>query len=275
VSKPVSFICVGTQKGGTTSLHYYLKNHPQILLPSRKELNYFVQGKYFGPVKRYLALRRTPGARAYDQLLETEPEHLARVQEADQRDDMIKGEVTPVYMYWHHTPKRIARYNPKMKLIMLLRNPVERAFSHYKMRIRKDRETEDFWTALQLEPQRLKMRHRGQHRGFSYTDRGFYCRQIDGLLKYFPKEQLLILKSDDLKKQTAETLNRICHFIGVDEIFHTNMDVLEREYHKDSTGLTMTAKERSYLETLFADEIQALEKKLGWDLSDWKAKTEG
>ena len=109
----VDFLICGTQKGGTSALHEYLSEHPDLCLSATKELHFFDNEELF-----------QQGAPDYA------PCHAAFRQKMPSQ---LAGESTPIYMYWEPSPKRIWEYNPRMKLIVLLRNPIDRAYAHWNM----------------------------------------------------------------------------------------------------------------------------------------------
>src|SRR5437879_3433521 len=150
----LDFIVPGAQKSGTTALHYFLKKHPQIALPDRQEMHFFDDEEIFSqaPVD-YELLHR----------------HFRSVARST-----IAGEVTPSYLYWKPAMERIRDYNPQTKLIILLRNPTDRAFAHWNMQRFKDREPLDFLAALKEEPRKIAKPLSIESRRFAYVDRGFY-----------------------------------------------------------------------------------------------------
>jgi len=177
------------------------------------------------------------------------------------------GERTPIYMYWQNAPKRIWRYNPDMKLIVVLRNPIDRAFSHWNMEMSRNRESLSFWDAIQNERERCRSALPYQHPVYSYVDRGFYLEQLRGLWSLFPKNQVLIFKSEYLRNQAQEALQDICNFLEVDPF----KNVSSKNKNSIPYIAQMTERERKYLHTVFENEIRNLERALGWDCSDWLA----
>src|ERR1043166_4837867 len=132
----IDFIVPGAQKAGTTALHYFLKGHPQIVLPDRQEMHFFDDEESFSksPIDYDLLHRHFP----------------SRV-----RSTSIVGEVTPSYLYWKPAMERIHAYHPRIKLAILLRNPIDRAFAHWNMQRFKGREPLDLLDALKDEPRRI------------------------------------------------------------------------------------------------------------------------
>jgi hypothetical protein len=251
----LDFIVPGAQKSGTTALHYFLSEHPQIALPDRQELHFFddedifsipvdydILHRHFQPITRSIRLRRGYGGQA------------------------IAGEVTPSYLYWKPAMERIHAYNPRIKLVILLRNPIERAFAHWNMQRHKDREPRDFIDALKEEPRRIAQPLSIEARRFSYVDRGFYSAQLERVFKFFPCEQVKIAKFEEFRDRKQETLDAIFDFLGVKQM-RVKRDK-DRNVVPYERG--MTPEERKYLTKVFAAEIVKLEQMLGWNVADWK-----
>jgi hypothetical protein len=189
----IHFLGVGAQKSGTTTLHDLLKQHYEINLPVIKETKFFCEDKKFETgLEFYLSHFNTKNTGA-----------------------SIWGEIDPDYMYNERAPERI--YNTlgrNIKLIFLLRNPVDRAYSHYLMNRKRYIEDKSFTEALLLENERLK---KGEYNklNFSYLARGYYGKQIKEFLKYFPSDQMLILIFENFIRQKEKYLYEILQFIGV------------------------------------------------------------
>ncbi|MEL7085014.1 MAG: sulfotransferase domain-containing protein [Cyanobacteria bacterium J06597_1] len=244
----VDFIVCGTQKGGTSALDAYLREHPDLCMANEKEVHFFDRDSYF-----------SNGRPDYSQY------HACFTLE---RADQLVGEATPIYMYWYDAPRRMWDYNPNLKLILILRNPIERAYSHWNMERIRNAETLPFWDAILLERERCRSSLPLQHRVYSYLDRGFYLQQLRRLQTYFLDSQILVVKNEDLKSNPTAILNRICDFLGVSRLESiTHKDVHSRPYID-----TMSDREWEYLKHLYEYEIRGLERLLGWDCSDWLAK---
>ncbi|MFN3362066.1 MAG: sulfotransferase domain-containing protein, partial [Pseudanabaenaceae cyanobacterium] len=193
----VNFLIVGTQKGGTTALAQFLSQHPDICLAPVKEVHFFDYDRHY-----------QLGADYYHSFF---PNYAGQTS---------IGEATPIYMYLPHVAPRIAQYNPHMKLIVLLRNPIDRAYSHYQMELQRKWEFLPFPLAIALEPLRLRLpqnldAERTAKRVHSYCDRGFYTAQLENLYRYFPREQVLVLLQEDLANDHEGTLRQIYQFLGV------------------------------------------------------------
>jgi hypothetical protein len=190
------------QKAGTSALAHYLSGHPRLRLPRDKEAHIFDD-----PAFNEDATRAEVDAR-YAPLF------------APLADGAIHGDATPIYLLHPRLIQRIARYNPTMRWIVLLRNPVARAISQYHMERARGDETWPFWTAMLLERWRLRghaddfrtgspLRHHG------YRLRGDYARQLDALYASFPHEQVLLLTNSELREDPTGTVRKACDFLGV------------------------------------------------------------
>ncbi len=199
----LDFILAGAQKSGTTALHYFLSKHPDITMGDKQEMHFFDDEKIFaGPVDYELLHRHYSPVGGSTRLRST----TAR--------QAVAGDCTPIYLYWNPAMERIWKYNPKIKLLILLRNPIDRAFAHWNMQRFKKREPLDFLEAVKTEPDRARQEAPLQSRRFSYVDRGLYAEQIERVFKFFPREQVKIVKSEEFRdRTTSKTLDSIFEFL--------------------------------------------------------------
>mgnify|MGYP001556542574 CR=1 FL=1 len=190
----VAFIIGGVQKGGTTALFDHLGEMGELSLSREKEVHFFD-----------------------DETIDwARPDYVAYHASFAPFDGRPRGEATPIYLYWPNSLARIAAYNPAMKLIVMLRDPVQRAWSHWKMEYARGAETRPFAWCIREGRQRLfDAEPWGFHREASYVERGFYGEQIANLLDLFPREQLLTLRAEDLRAAPAATLAAVRAFLGV------------------------------------------------------------
>ena len=180
--------------------------HPCTLPPLRKEVHYFDFQYEKGP-GWYLA--HFPGA--HRRVASSHP--------------TITFEASPYYMVHPLAPARIKAFNPDMKLIAILRDPADRALSHYHHECRRGIETLSFEEAIAAEPERLSGSDRllkqpphyfsYRHRHFSYLDRGRYAHHLGAWLDHFPRGNLLLLKSEDLFKDADSAMNKVFTFLGL------------------------------------------------------------
>lgn len=122
-----------------------------------------------------------------------------------------------------------------------------------------------FWDAIQNEPQRCREALPYQHRVYSYIDRGFYADQLRRVRSYFPREQMLILRNEELRNNLQNTLDSICKFLRI-TFFR---DIEPKDVHSGSYVSSLTFREKTYLMNIFLYGIKDLERMLNWDCSDW------
>lgn len=205
-----NFIIIGSQKSGTTSLYAYLRRHPQIVPAFKKEVHYFDGGL-------------KPTEDAYEK-----GEHWYRSHfplRSRVKTDQLTFEASPLYIFNPFAPQRIKSQIPEVKLIAILRNPTERAISHYFHECRKQRESLPIDEAMRAEEDRLGMVLEAKdykNKVFmqrSYKARGHYCEQIQRYFNIFPREQMLIMSAEDLFKKPDICMRRVFDFVGADPDF--------------------------------------------------------
>jgi hypothetical protein len=199
------FLIAGVPKAGTTALHAALVGHPGLFLSRVKEPKFFLSD---GPPPAYGG----PGD------VQTYQEHVWRQSDYEALFDpappgTVRGEATPFYLYDLAAHDRIKSLLPQAKLILLLRDPVDRAHSNWTHLWNAGLEPEaDFLTACRAEERR---RADGWAAFWHYKALGQYGRQVQHLYQVFPREQVLLLRYRELKDRPADTLNRVCDFLGV------------------------------------------------------------
>jgi hypothetical protein len=240
----LSFLICGTQKGGTTALVEYLRHHPEMGLPATKELHFFDNEAIDW---------NNPDYESYHAAFGDSDPHL------------IRGEATPIYMYWEKAPERIWRYNPAMRLIVVLRNPITRAYSHWAMERRRGAEPLGFSEALAAEAKRSRTCLPLQDRVGSYVDRGFYCDQLRRMWRFFGRDAVLVLRQEELLEQHQATLNKVCRHLGVSSMPPVSAARSHEGLYEEAMDLAC----RTHLREMFLYEIRQLEGMLGWDCSSW------
>ena len=240
-----NFVVVGVQKAGTTALDRYLRDHPKVAMPKWKELSYFNNDKAYEN-------NTLPNPRAFYHI---------------KNRLKIYGECTPCYIYSHTAVERMKKHNPKMKIIAILRNPIERAFSQWNMEISRDWEKRSFKECIEEEIAEINAGTKEYHMVRSYVHRGLYAEQIQRIYSEFPKEQVLFLKYEDLRDKPACTLTRIYSFLGVRPMNPAG----EKKANVIKYQFRITENEKGILKDFFMPNIIAVEELLSWDCSDWKS----
>lgn len=196
VPTKVSFLGIGAQKCATTWLHQALQAHPELNLPQQKEINFFSyhydQGSYW-----------------YHQQFEALP--------------LIRGEISPSYLPDHRAPERAYKYNPNLKIILMLRDPIDRAFSHHLHLIRTQVLTGEqtiFEKGLAANPM--------------YIEQSLYAKHLKNWLNYFPKEQIYWIFQEDLKTNHQDKYQALCQFLGINQHIHNSM--VDQTVHSSSVS---------------------------------------
>ena len=222
----LSFMIIGAQKCGTTALARFLDQHPRIRMSSTKECHLFDAPDYspdWTPEQideHYRPHFSSPGTPTFESGTPTFKGTPAL--KGTIADDLVRGEATPIYVFLPEIASELKRYNPDLKLIVLLRDPVERAVSHYYMEKNKGYEQLPLWRALLCESRRLRRcvnpRQRGSAwRRHSYRRRGLYSVQLRNLFRHFDAAQVMLLRAEDLARHHDEALKRAFEFLEVGE----------------------------------------------------------
>jgi Sulfotransferase domain len=270
-----SFLIIGAQRAGTTSLFHYLLRHPDIVGPRGGDSSvWWVKETHFFDEKY------SKGADWYRSFF---PLEVTRERRRKRGEDLLAGEATPYYMFHPAVPARVAATIADVRLIALLRDPVERAYSHYQMMFRTGREKLSFEQALEAEPGRvgkieeallaeteqlLPSGHRAhhQHRHRAYFGRGLYAEQLERWLELFPREQLLVVPTEDLLARPAETYAETLAFLGVRD---WRLDSFPE--HNKKPYLAIDPAVRARLEERYAEPNERLARLLGREF-DWGAR---
>jgi len=269
------FLIIGAQKAGTVALLRYLQQHPDVT-GADKEIGFFSTNKYYRGIKWYK--QQLPITFGKKKLI---------------------FEKTPEYIYYPDTPKRIRGYSKDIKLILLLRNPIQRAFSgwnHYqkyyyswdnysKEKLINGIKTnfgyekgkyfidflnepvyKDFYDCVKEE---IDLINKGIFRyGPSFVRRGIYYDQIKNYLKYFDKKQLLIIESSELRNEREEVLNNVTDFLGISAFVFSKIDL--KDAHKSKyKGNKIDEKSEKILKKFYKPYNEKLfnliGKKYEWD----------
>jgi len=208
INEQLSFLIVGAQKSGTTSLYEYLSAHPDLYMPGEKEIEFFSDDERFEKgIEWYLdyCFVRSTG----------EP---------------IKGEASTHYMMFDYVPKRIKLHFPDVKLIMLLRNPVDRAYSHYSMAVRRGVESDSFGQAIAKLIKRGAVAAENIDHNREYVMFGEYGRVLQNYLQYFDRSQIKVVFTEELKSEPGEVMKDLFDFVDASSDFVPSN--LGKRYHK-------------------------------------------
>jgi hypothetical protein len=244
----VDFIVAGVQKAGTTAIHDFLAQNPQIALLRDQALHFFDKEENLSPSRtgvnqpdyRILHGNFDPGWRW-----------------------RTAGEVTADYLYYPRALDRIAAYNPAMKVVVSLRNPTERAFSQWNMRREKNQEPREFVDALKKDQETGLAKN---PRGNAYIARSLYAPQLEKVFTLFPRDQVFVLKYENFRADPFPIVDQIFDFIGVER----KTGLRNKQRNVGSYSRKLTREEREYAAGIFADDIAKIETLLGWDCSDWR-----
>ena len=193
----VDFFIVGAPKSGTTSLYHYLSEHPQVEMSSQKEPDYF-SDKAIHEQGMYYAKNRVNTLDKYESLFV-------------QKESVVYGEASVSYLFYENVAEDIKKYNPNAKIIIMLRNPIERAFSHYLMDYRLGLISDSFENVL------AKIsKHKNAHLFYQqYIEVSKYAKQIQRYLDFFKKENILFIDYEDFKKNVSKTVDQVYNFLQI------------------------------------------------------------
>jgi hypothetical protein len=276
-----NFFVVGAPKSGTSALYEFVRQHPDVFVPERKELHYFT---------------REHAARSYyhPSVITDEARYLAHFRDAD--GCRAAGDFSPSYLYFEEAARDIKRFDGDARIIAILRRPTERTISHYLMDVAKgfqDRPLSEF----------LERTDENAPYHFEYVETSLYSRALERYLALFGRDHVLVLTAEELSSSGAETCRRVFRFLDVDDRIVVRADAryngyfeprfaalrrlpanatahriyetmprpvregLKRALRRRGGRKPELADERRYLDRLFAPEAARLSELLGRDLS--------
>ncbi|MDA0713695.1 MAG: sulfotransferase [Bacteroidetes bacterium] len=226
MKKKPDFFVIGVVKGGSTSLYHYLDQHPEVYLPPIKETNHFAKADIHPEdfLPEY-ALDVKLDLDAYIKKGMPEKIHIAHVNSDEHyfalydkvEGEKTLGDVSNSYMVCPSSAQAIHDFNPDSKLIVILRNPIGRAWSQYLMNLREAKTQEkDFISELERDAEKSPSGWGVNHQ---YLELGNYGRQLERYLQLFPREQLKVIFYEEYRDRPLDILKDICHFLEVDETF--------------------------------------------------------
>ena len=223
--KKVDFFIVGAPKAGTTSLYHYLNEHSEIEMSSQKEPDFF-SDQSLQQQKLYYDKNRIDTLEKYNSLFERE-------------DVILRGDSSVSYLFYEDVPHKIITYNPDAKIIIMLRNPIDRAFSHYLMDYSLGLISESFETIIQKQS-----KHKNANLFYQqYIQVSEYSKQIKRYLEVFSKENIHFIDYEDFKNDTSDVVNSVFLFLGVNDDFQP---YLKKKYN------TYTAPKNSLIRYVYS-----------------------
>ena len=230
MNKP-NLLIVGAQKSGTTSLHNYLSQHPDVFMSEMKELAYFSRENrpFLVPNEKDHIGYQWYSKRAH---IDCDYKYIKEFNKC--KNEKIIGESSAEYLYYSNTADDVYRFNPNMKIIIVLRNPVNRAFSAYSDLKLKLSDIGSFNEELTLENKRI---HELYHYKWHFKNVGMYYHQVKTYLEYFPEEQIKIILFENLISDSSLVMKDICNFLDVDNSFY-------EEYNFEKYNFSGTPKNR-------------------------------
>jgi hypothetical protein len=218
-----NFFIVGAGKSGTTALYSYLKKHPRVFLPEKKEPHYFTIDR--------------PGYRK----VRTETEYLELFSKANSEHIAI-GEASVSYLKSADALSEIAKFNPKAKIIIMIRNHIERAPSlHNQLLYKLEEDVVDFKTAYNLQDERKKGKYIPvtctESFLLNYTERVRLYKDLERVYQVFPKEQVKIIFFDDFKKDVEQVYLDVLNFLGLEDVGYRNFEKINERKKLKSRSL--------------------------------------
>ena len=284
----VDFFIVGAPKAGTTSLYHYLDEHPQVVMSSQKEPDYF-SDKAIHEQGMYYVKNRVNTLDNYESLFV-------------QKESVVYGESSVSYLFYDNVAEDIKKYNPNAKIIIMLRNPIERAFSHYLMDYRLGLINDSFENIITK-----KSKHKNAHLFYQqYIEVSKYSNQIQRYVDFFEMENILFIDYENFKKNVSKTVDQVYDFLNISTEFAADVNTKYNAFTmpknkgirliysfvflrktliflfplyllKSIRVLLFKADEkpeilnetRSQLRIIFNEDIKKLEEVLGKDYSKW------
>ena len=256
------FVIIGAQKSGSSSLFFYLQQHPDVMLPMNvtKEVHFFdrhydrgmawYRGHFPIEVSRGIA-SRLRGRR------------------------VLTGEATPEYLVHPRVPERIAKELPDTRFIAVLRNPIDRAWSHYQMQVKRTAETRDFDDAIRLELEEGQLdlgamsdAELAQWSGGlskAYLTRGIYFDQIERWRSTIGEQRLMIVVAEDLFHHTARVHREICEFLGLSIDVPEDLNNLNRGGYRDEMSLPTRQRLAEFFQPHNEKLSSLLSQQLDWN----------
>lgn len=306
-----NFVVVGAAKAGTTSIYAYLKQHPQVYLSPIKETNYYAKDIPLDKIRKDYYKGGELDVASYVETDLSEQIHIAFVSEEahyqklykNVKEEIAVGEISNSYLHSSVAAQEIYNANPNAKIIMILRDPIRRAFSHYKMTLRVGLVKDAFYEEIQRD---FNAEEKGFRVSHLYVEMGQYLEQVKRYLEVFPPEQVKIYFFDDMRENVADLIDDMLRFLGVDtqEAVDTSFQVnkasvpknaglvhflrktgvrklaknlapkfvgeyAKKVFYREKDDLQLTQREIDFLRPIYEQEVKELGELLNRDLSHW------
>lgn len=245
--RKLSFLVGGVQKAGTTALFSYLREHPQLVAPRCKEIHFFDDEDMDWSHPEY------------GRLLDNFPSVTG---------GRLLFDATPIYLYWPFALDRIAAYRADMKFVFMFRDPIDRAWSQWRMLASRGREQRPFGVCIRQDSPNL-FRHAPHHperRLRSLVERGLYGQQLRRVWELFPRENVLLLEQQELREQPARVLQQVAAFLHLKPFPNTDK---RRIFVGQDMGDPQEA-DVAFLQGIFAEDIRLFRDMCGFSIDDWR-----
>jgi hypothetical protein len=253
---PISFALVGVQKAATSTFYRMLVRHPRIVGGPEKEMRFFM----------------------FEHLDWSDPDYGEYARPSTRPREDVAGDATPAYFFWPHALERMQSYNPDMRVLLSLRDPIERAMSQWSMERDRDRAFPDVPEAIaQFADDRLPQDIPAGKRPWAFRreslfTRGLYGQQLRRGFDVFGPEQWLVLDFRDVTARSEQTLGRATDFLGLPR-FRQHPQVLQRNVTRtDHSGAAPRVADIQRLVDLYAGELADLARLSGLDVSSWSTQ---
>ena len=304
IKKPnINLFIVGAAKSGTTSLYNYLAQHPDIYFPNVKEPNYYSDAEAHNP-SAYIKPKK--GKFYHNKIIKDANVYYSLYDEVG--NQKIVADASPSYLWDKLAANRICKDFPEAKVIMILRNPIQRAFSHFLMDLKDGNQSETNFKQAILNDVKIEPKIWGK--AHLYIDIGQYYNQVKTYFDTFGKSQVKVIIYEDFIKDTANHLKEICQFLNIDANYIDNIDynkvhnpyvvpksklsklllkyknkvgllkvilpnpikvyLNEKVFFKQEKKPTLQLEDKEYLQGIFLEDINKLEQLLNKDLQQWK-----
>lgn len=246
----LAFVIGGAQKSGTTTLDAILRHHRGLQMAKIKETHFFD-----------------------DESLDWSNPDYSRLHDCFGPDDgRPRGESTPITLYWRPAIRRLLAYNPKIRIVLLLRDPVTRAFAQWQKTWSEERETLTFAEAIRAYPARVASlaETEGLERHFSYVERGFYGAQISYLTQFAPKQNIHCEIFEEFVADRATALGRIAAFLGIAPFTARIPELHRHPAKKRDYPSVLRDEDIAFLRGLYREDTAALEAFLQQPIQAWR-----